>query len=50
MVFESKSVDRAFDQFVSKTIEAANPMPSIAPALNKTLYELGVRFKPGIIQ
>lgn len=50
MVFESKSGDRIFDQFVSKTIEAANPLPPIPPALKKQRYEIGFRFKPGSIQ
>jgi colicin import membrane protein len=50
MVFESKSGERVFDQFVSKTIEAANPMPPIPPALKKQRYEIGFRFKPGSIQ
>lgn len=50
MVFESKSGDRLFDQYVSKTIEAANPLPPIPPALKKQRYEIGFRFKPGSIQ
>ena len=50
MVFESKSGDSLFDQYVSKTIEKANPLPPIPPALKKQLYEVGVRFKPGSIQ
>lgn len=50
VVFESKSGDRVFDQFVSKTIEQANPMPPIPPALKKQRYEIGFRFKPGSIQ
>ena len=50
MVFESKSGDPLFDQYVSKTIDNANPLPPIPPALKKQLYEVGVRFKPGSIQ
>jgi TonB family protein len=50
MVFESKSGDPIFDQYVSKTIEKANPLPPIPPALKKQRYEVGVRFKPGSIQ
>jgi len=50
MVFESKSGDPLFDQYVGKTIEKANPLPPIPPALKKQRYEVGVRFKPGSIQ
>ncbi|WP_459945603.1 TonB family protein [Desulfocastanea catecholica] len=50
MVFESKSGDRVFDQFVNSTIEAANPMPPIPPALRKQRFEVGLRFRPGSIQ
>ena len=50
MVFESKSGDRVFDQFVSKTIEAANPLPPIPPAMKKQRYEIGLRFSPDSIQ
>lgn len=50
MVFESKSGDRVFDQFVNSTIEAANPMPPIPPALKKQRFEVGLRFRPGSIQ
>lgn len=50
MVFESKSGDRVFDQFVSKTIAAANPLPPIPPAMKKQSYEIGLRFKPDSIQ
>jgi TonB family protein len=50
MLFESKSGDRVFDQFVNKTIEAADPMPPIPPALKKKRFEIGLRFKPGSIQ
>ncbi|EKD35283.1 MAG: hypothetical protein ACD_75C01964G0008 [uncultured bacterium] len=50
MVFESKSGDRMFDQFVSKTIEAANPLPPIPPAMKKQRYEIGLSFRPDSIQ
>ncbi len=50
MAFESKSGDRVFDQFVNSTIEAANPMPPIPPALRKQRFEVGLRFRPGSIQ
>ncbi len=47
---ESKSGDRVFDQFVNKTIEEADPMPPIPPALKKQRFEIGLRFRPGSIQ
>lgn len=50
MLFESKSGDRVFDQFVSKTIEAAAPMPPIPPAMKRQRFEIGLRFRPGSIQ
>ena len=50
MVVESASGNRVFDQYVKKTIEDANPMPPIPPALKKQRYEIGFRFKPGSIQ
>jgi len=45
--FEDKSGDRMFDQFVTKTIEAANPLPPIPPAMKKQRYEIGLKFRPG---
>lgn len=48
--FEQRSGDRVFDQFVSKAIEAANPLPPIPPAMKKQRYEIGLRFRPGSIQ
>ncbi|MFW2366423.1 MAG: TonB C-terminal domain-containing protein [Desulforhopalus sp.] len=50
MIFEQKAGNRVFNQFVSKTIEDANPLPPIPPAMKKQRYELGLRFKPGSIQ
>ena len=50
MLFENKSGNRIFDQFVSKTIEAASPMPPIPPAMKKQRFEIGLRFRPGSIQ
>ena len=50
MLFESKSGNRVFDQFVSKTIAAADPMPPIPPAMRKQRFEIGLRFRPGSIQ
>jgi colicin import membrane protein len=49
-LFESKSGNRVFDQFVSKTIAAAAPMPPSPPALKKQRFEIGLRFRPGSIQ
>ncbi len=46
MFFESKSGDRVFDQFVTKAIEAANPLPPIPEAMKKQRHELGLVFKP----
>ena len=48
--FEKRSGDRVFDQFVSRTIQDANPLPAIPRALKKQGYTLGLRFKPGQIQ
>lgn len=48
--FEKKSGDRLFDQFVVKTIQDSNPLPSIPPALKKKVLEIGLHFKPGSIQ
>lgn len=45
--FEKRSGDRVFDQFVSKTIQDANPLPPIPGALKKQQHTLGLRFKPG---
>lgn len=44
--FESRSGDRVFDQFVVKTIEAANPLPPIPAAMKKQRYEIGLVFTP----
>lgn len=49
-LFESRSGNRVFDQFVSKTITAADPMPPIPPAMKKQRFEIGLRFRPGSIQ
>jgi colicin import membrane protein len=48
--FEQRSGDRVFDQFVTKTIKAANPMPAIPAAMKKQRVEIGLNFKPGGIQ
>ncbi|BHH83300.1 energy transducer TonB [Desulforhopalus sp. 52FAK] len=48
--FEQRSGDRVFDQFVTQTIRAANPMPAIPAAMKKQRVEIGLNFKPGGIQ
>ncbi len=50
MFFENRSGNRVFDQFVTKTIEAASPLPPIPAAMRKQRYEIGLRFKPGSIR
>jgi len=50
MFFEKKSSDRMFDQFIINTIESANPLPPIPPAMKKQRYEIGLRFKPGSVR
>ena len=50
MLFESKSGNRIFDQFVIKTLEDAAPMPPIPLAMKKQRFEIGLIFKPGSIQ
>lgn len=47
---EKESGDKLFDQFVLKTLEAANPLPAPPPALQKQRIEIGLRFKPSGIQ
>lgn len=49
-VFEKESGDRLFDQFVVKTLEAANPAPALPPAMNTQRFDIGLRFKPSGIQ
>ncbi len=48
--FEKRSGDRVFDQFVSRTIQEANPLPAIPAAMRVQQYSIGLRFKPGKIQ
>ena len=48
--FESKADNRVFNQFVTKTIEDAAPLPPIPPALKRQRFEVGLRFRPGSIQ
>ena len=48
--FEQESGDKVFDQFVLKTLEAANPLPAPPAALQKQRLEVGLKFKPSGIQ
>jgi len=48
--FEKESGDKLFDQFVIKTLEAANPLPPFPPALQEQRLEYGLNFKPSGIQ
>ena len=48
--FERRSGDRVFDQFVSRSIQDANPLPAIPRALKKQQFSLGLNFRPGQIQ
>jgi len=48
--FEKRSGDRVYDQFVSRTIQEANPLSAIPGALKMQQYTIGLRFKPGRIQ
>jgi len=48
--FEKRSGDRVFDQFVSRAIQEANPLPPIPKALRMSQYSIGLRFRPGSIQ
>lgn len=48
--FEKRSGDRVFDQFVSRTIQEASPLPPIPAAMKMTNYSIGLRFRPGQIQ
>ena len=49
-VIDQGSGDNLFDQFVVKTLEAANPVLPPPPALQKQRVELSFRFKPSGIQ
>ncbi|SDP09184.1 energy transducer TonB [Desulforhopalus singaporensis] len=50
MFFESRSGDRLFDQFVTRTLETATPFPPIPPAMKKQRFEVGLVFRPGGVQ
>ncbi|MDR3089277.1 MAG: cell envelope integrity protein TolA [Desulfobulbaceae bacterium] len=47
--FEKRSGDDAFDRLVRKTLDDADPLPPIPPALKKERLEIGFHFKPGSI-
>ncbi|HBH28385.1 MAG: TonB family protein [Desulfofustis sp. PB-SRB1] len=47
---EQRSGDPTFDQFVSRTLADASPVPPIPPALAKNDIELGFIFLPGTIR
>jgi len=44
--FETKSGNQFFDQFVEKTIQAAEPMPHFPADLKDKSYEIGLVFHP----
>ena len=48
--FEQESGDKLFDEFVLKTLEAANPLPALPAALQTQRLEVGLKFKPSGIQ
>jgi colicin import membrane protein len=48
--FEQESGDRLFDEFVLKTLDAANPLPAPPAALQKQRFDVGLKFKPSGIQ
>ncbi len=48
--FEQSSGDQLFDQFVLKTLEAANPLPAPPPGMQNERITVGLRFKPSGIQ
>ena len=48
--FEKESGDKLFDQFVRKTLEAANPLPALPAAMKTQRLEVGLKFKPSGIQ
>lgn len=48
--FEKRSGDSAFDQYVRKTLQDADPLPPIPAALRQDQVEIGLRFRPGSIQ
>lgn len=49
-LFEKKSEDDVFNQFVVKALQYASPLPPIPSALGKEVIEIGLRFRPEGIQ
>ena len=47
--FEKRSSDSAFDRLVRKTLDDANPLPPIHPALKMEQLEFGCNFAPSSI-
>ncbi len=47
IIFERKSSDPFYDQFVMKTIQSAIPMPRFPAVLKQDSLEVGIRFRPG---
>ncbi len=48
--FEKGSGDAAYDQYVRKTLQDADPLPPIPAALRQDQVEIGLVFRPGSIQ
>ncbi|AGF79510.1 TonB family protein [Desulfocapsa sulfexigens DSM 10523] len=48
--FEKRSGDSVYDQFVSRTIQDANPLPPIPGAMKVSDFTIGLRFTPGQIR
>ena len=48
--FEKRSGDAAYDQYVRKTLQEADPLPPIPTALRQEQVEIGLVFRPGSIQ
>lgn len=47
IIFEKKSDNMYFNQYVKKTIEESSPMPPFPPDLKRERLEIGLRFMPG---
>ncbi len=48
--FEKRSGDSVYDQFVSRAIQDANPLPPIPGAMKVSDFTIGLRFTPGQIR